>query len=66
MQTNKIIGLVMLVAGLGLAFWGWEMSESFGSALSSRLSGSMPDEVMYRYVGGGILAAVGTLLVMKN
>jgi hypothetical protein len=66
MQTNKIIGLLMLVAGLGLAFWGWEMSESFGSALSSRLSGSMPDEVMYRYVGGGILAAVGTLLVMKN
>jgi hypothetical protein len=36
------------------------------TALSSRLSGSMPDEVMYRYVGGGILAAVGTLLVMKN
>ena len=66
MQTNKIIGLVMLVAGLGLAFWGWEMSESFGAALSSRLSGSIPDEVMYRYVGGGILAAVGTLLVMKN
>jgi len=66
MQTNKIIGLLMLVAGLGLAFWGWEMSESFGSALASRLSGSMPDEVMYRYVGGGILAAVGTLLVMKN
>jgi Protein of unknown function (DUF3185) len=66
MQMNKIIGLVMLVAGLGLAFWGWEMSETFGSAVSSRLSGSMPDEVMYRYVGGGILAAVGTLLVMKN
>jgi hypothetical protein len=66
MQTNKIIGLVLLIAGLGLAFWGWEMSEGFGSALSSRLSGSMPDEVMYRYVGGGILAAVGTLLVMKN
>ena len=66
MQTNKIIGLLMLVAGLGLGFWGWEMSEGFGAALSSRLSGSMPDEVMYRYVGGGILAAVGTLLVMKN
>jgi hypothetical protein len=66
MQTNKIIGLVLLIAGLGLAFWGWEMSEGFGSALSSRLSGGMSDEVMYRYVGGGILAAVGTLLVMKN
>ena len=66
MQTNKIIGLVLLLAGVGLAFWGWEMSETFGSALSSRLSGEMPDEVMYRYIGGGLLAAVGVLLVMKN
>jgi hypothetical protein len=66
MQTNKVIGLLLLVAGMGLGFWGWEMSEGFGAAFSSRLSGGMSDAVMYRYVGGGILAAVGTLLVIKN
>ena len=66
MQTNKLIGLAMVVGGLGLAFWGYEMSETFGSAVSSRISGSMPDEVMYRYIGGGIVAAIGALLVMKN
>lgn len=66
MQTNKIIGLALLIAGLGLAFWGYQMSETFGAAVSSRLTGSMPDEVMYRYIGGGILAAVGALLIIKN
>ena len=66
MQTNKIIGLALLIGGMGLAFWGWEMSEGFGAALSSRLTGGMSDEVMYRYIGGGLLAAVGTILVMKN
>jgi hypothetical protein len=66
MKTNKIIGLILIVAGFGLAFWGYQMSETFASAVSSRLTGSMPDEVMYRYVGGGILAALGAFLVMKN
>ena len=66
MQTNKIIGLVLLLAGVGLAFWGWEMSETFGSAVSSRLTGSVPDEVMYRYIGGSLLGLVGVFLVMKN
>jgi hypothetical protein len=27
MQTNKNIGLGVLVTGLGMAFWGWEMAE---------------------------------------
>ena len=66
MQTNKMIGLVLVLAGVGLGFWGWEMSETFGSALTSRLSGQMPDEVMYRYIGGGLLGALGVFLVMKN
>ncbi|MGI9290021.1 MAG: DUF3185 family protein [Gammaproteobacteria bacterium] len=66
MQTNKIIGLILLLGGVGLGFWGWEMSETFGAAVSSRLSGGMPDEVMYRYIGGGLLSVIGILLVMKN
>lgn len=66
MQTNKIIGLILLLGGVGLGFWGWEMSETFGAAISSRISGEMPDEVMYRYIGGGLLGVIGVLLVMKN
>jgi len=66
MPSNKIIGLVLLLAGIAIAFWGYQMSGSVGSQLGSALSGSPTDAVMYRYAGGGVLAAVGALLVFRK
>jgi hypothetical protein len=66
MPSTKIIGLCLLLAGIAIAFWGYQMSGSVGSQLGSALSGSPADAVMYRYVGGGILAAIGAFLVFKK
>ena len=44
----KIIGVAMLVLGLGLGYWGYEISESLGSQLSETMMGSPSDEVMWR------------------
>jgi hypothetical protein len=65
-SASKIIGLILLVGGAGLAFWGYQMSGSLTSELSKSLTGALPDEVMYRYIGGAASAAVGLFLLVKK
>lgn len=62
----KIVGLALIVAGIGLAYWGYQMSGSLASQLTKTVSGAMPDEVMYRYIGGAISAVVGGFLLVKK
>ena len=56
----KLIGLVLLVGGLGMAFWG------FASRLTRGLTGALPDAVMYRYIGGAISSVAGLFLLVKK
>lgn len=62
----RVIGLVLLVGGAGLAYWGYQMSHSFVSNFSRALNGSLPDGVMYRYIGGAISGIVGLFLLVKK
>ena len=43
---RKLLGIIFLVAGAGLAFWGLQKSEGLTSELSSALTGSPTDNVM--------------------
>ena len=62
MKQAKLIGLVLVVVGAGLAFWGYQISGGLGSQITQTVSGSMSDDVMYRYIAGVACAAVGTYL----
>lgn len=66
MPNMKIIGLVLLVAGAGLGYWGYEMSGSVSSQFSEAFSGSASDDVMIRYIAGAVCAAVGAWLFFKG
>jgi hypothetical protein len=62
----KMVGLILLVGGLGMAFWGYQMSGSFAAKLVKGLNGALPDEVMYRYIGGAISAIAGLFLLVRK
>jgi hypothetical protein len=62
----KLIGLVLLVGGIGMAFWGYQMSGAFASRLTKGLTGALPDAVMYRYIGGTISSVAGLFLLVKR
>lgn len=62
----KIIGLLLLVVGLGLVWWGYQLSGALTSQLSQNLTGAMPDAVMYRYIGGAASAVVGLFLLARR
>ncbi|UZE96389.1 DUF3185 family protein [Alkalimarinus alittae] len=62
----KIIALTLLVFGIGLLFWGYDMSNSPVNQLSSALTGSHSDKVMYTYIGGAVSTVVGLYLFLKH
>lgn len=62
----KALGLVLVVIGVGLAYWGWQMSDSLTAQMSQTVTGAMPDAVMYRYIGGAACAVVGLFLLARR
>lgn len=63
---NKALGLALLVIGGGLAFWGYQQSESVGSQITQVVTGSHSDKVMMLLIGGAASAVVGLFLLFKR
>lgn len=61
----KILSIVLVVVGIGLLVWGFQMSDSVGNQVTQSLTGSSSDAVMYRYIGGAASLAVGIYLYFK-
>ncbi len=58
-MNNKIIGIVLIVAGAALAMWGYNIYDSASSQVSRVLSGDTPIEAWLGMIGGGISIIVG-------
>lgn len=66
-KTNmKVVGLILIVLGLGLAYWGYQMSGSIGSQLTRAISGSDTDKVMMSYIGGAASFVAGLFLFLRR
>lgn len=62
----RAVGIALLVLGAGLAFWGFQLSESVGSQVTELVTGSETDRVMMFYIGGAVSFAVGLYLFLKK
>jgi hypothetical protein len=62
----RIVGLILLIGGAGVAFWGYQLSDSLTAQVTKSLTGALPDAVMYRYIGGAIAGVVGLFLLAKK
>ena len=65
-MNSKILGIVLVVVGIGLAIWGFQMSGSFSSQVSQTFTGSPTDKVMALYIGGAASLAVGIFLLIRK
>lgn len=59
---KRIAGIALIVAGAGLAYWGYTESQTIGAQLNEAISGSPGDNVMMKYIGGAVAIAVGAFL----
>ena len=55
-----------MVIGVGLAYWGYDMSGGFDSQLNQAFSGSSSDDVMIRYIAGAACFVAGLYLFIKK
>ncbi|WP_250655745.1 DUF3185 family protein [Alkalimarinus coralli] len=62
----KIIALTLLVFGIGLLFWAYDMSGSAANQFTSALTGSHSDKVMYTGIGGAVSLVVGMYLFFRK
>lgn len=62
----KLIGIALLIAGMGFAYWGYQISDSISAQITETITGSPGDKVMYLYIGGVVSFVVGLLLFIKK
>lgn len=56
---KNVSGLICLIAGGILIYWGYNMAHAVGSQLNDLVTGSPGDKPMLLYVGGAILSIAG-------
>ena len=65
-SSATLIAIALMIVGIGLAYWGYDMSGAFDSQFSQAFSGSSGDAVMIRYIGGAASFAAGLFLFIKK
>lgn len=66
-KTNtQLVSIALMVVGIGLAYWGYDMSGGLDSQLNQAFTGSSSDGVMIRYIGGAACFIAGLFLFIKK
>lgn len=66
MSTNRLIGIILLVVGAILLYFGFQSSESVVDQTSEALTGRFTDTTMWYLIGGAAAAIVGLVMVVKK
>ena len=59
MGSSKLVGIVLLVVGVGLLYFGYQSTQSLGNQLSETVTGRFTDQTMWYLIGGAAAAALG-------
>lgn len=66
MSTNKLIGIILLVLGGVLLFFGLNATDAPMEELTEAVTGNYTDKTMYYLIGGAVSAVVGLVLLLKK
>ncbi len=60
-MNNKIIAIVLLVVGIALFIWGYNMTQAAEEQIREAWTGSFSDKATWLMIGGGVLGLIGIL-----
>lgn len=63
MNNSKLIGVVLLVLGAILLYFGINATGSPGEEIGEALTGKYSDNTMMYLIGGGVAAAAGVFML---
>ena len=58
-MNNKIIGIILIIAGVALVIWGYNIYDAASSQFSRALSGDTPINAWVGMIGGVISVVIG-------
>lgn len=62
MGSSKLVGIILLVVGIALLYFGYQSTQSVGDQISETLTGRFTDNTMWYLIGGAALIAAGGFL----
>lgn len=66
MKDTKLVGIVLLVVGVILLYFGWQSSESLGDQLTETLTGRFTQETMLLIISGAVATVAGLYLTLRG
>ncbi|TVP92177.1 MAG: DUF3185 family protein [Pseudomonadaceae bacterium] len=64
MGTNQLVGVVLLVVGVILLYFGWQSSQSLGDQVTEAVTGRFTDGTMWFIIGGAAAIVAGGFLAL--
>ncbi|MEX1198514.1 MAG: DUF3185 family protein [Pseudohongiellaceae bacterium] len=66
MATNQLVGIVLVVLGLVLLYFGWQASQSMADQVTESFTGRFTDGTMWYIIGGAVSLAAGAFVVLRK
>ncbi|TEW54869.1 DUF3185 family protein [Psychromonas sp. RZ22] len=63
-MNNKVLGIILIVAGIALILWGYNIYDSASSQVTRTLSGDSPIQA-WLGMGGGAIAVLFGITKLK-
>ncbi len=60
------IGIILLVAGIGLLLWGINLYGAFGNKLARTFTGSSSNETMIFLIAGAVCTVLGAVMLYRK
>jgi hypothetical protein len=64
MGNQRLVGVVLLVVGIILLYFGWQASESLGDQITRTFTGRFTNDTMWYLIGGAAAAVAGVFLLL--
>ena len=62
----KTTGYILLIIGIALLFWGYQLSGTIDSQVTLAFTGTNADIVMNSYIAGAISFVIGLFIVIRK
>lgn len=59
MPSKQLLGIILLVVGAIMLYFGWQSTQSIGDQLTEAMTGRFTDETMFFLIGGAIALVAG-------
>lgn len=63
MHAKRLIGIVLLVVGLILLYFGYQSSQGWDDQISEAITGEYTDSTMWYFISGAAVAVAGLILM---